>query len=92
MIGWCGLKYHPESQLVDLGYRLYRTQWGKGYATEAARLSIQYGFETLRLKRIVAHVHRDNVASHQVALKCGMIFKKDFLYEGQPARLYEIRR
>ena len=35
-IGWCGLKYRPELDEIDLGYRLMQKAWGKGYATEAA--------------------------------------------------------
>ena len=36
-LGWCGLKYRLENDEVDLGYRLKKMFWGKGYATEAAK-------------------------------------------------------
>ena len=36
-IGWCGLKYIKEKGIIDLGYRLLKSAWGKGYATEAAQ-------------------------------------------------------
>ncbi len=52
-IGWCGLKYRPERNEVDLGYRFDPSSWGKGYATEAAFASIGYGFKNLGLARIV---------------------------------------
>ena len=57
-IGFCGLKYHPDKDIVEIGYRLYKSFWGQGFATEAAKASIQYGFEKLGYKKIVAHVHQ----------------------------------
>src|ERR1700690_3639961 len=42
-IGWCGLKYIKETEKTDFGYRLLKTAWGKGYATEAAQYTLIYG-------------------------------------------------
>lgn len=91
MIGWCGLKYHEEENLVDVGYRFYEKYWNKGYATESTIAAIYYGFNTLNLKEILAHVHLDNKASHNVVLKSGMKFVKDFMYDNKPAKLYSIK-
>ena len=52
-IGWCGLKARPERNEIDLGYRFIKSSWGKGYATEAAFASLNYGFNTLQLPRIL---------------------------------------
>jgi len=71
-MGWCGLKFHPETEEVDVGYRLFRKHWGKGIATETAVACIRYGFEYLGLQRIIARVHPDNSASVRVLEKCGM--------------------
>jgi len=46
-IGWCGLKYRPEINEIDLGYRFVKTAWGKGYATEAAGATLDHGFKKL---------------------------------------------
>lgn len=92
MIGWCGLKYHPKENLVDIGYRFYQKHWHKGYATEATKAAIHYGFDILKLDRIVAHVHKNNIGSHKVALKAGLHFVKDFIYDGKPAKFYEISK
>jgi len=73
VLGWCGLKYHPQEDFVDLGFRLFRDQWGKGYATEAAQLSLDYGFRVLGLKKIVGRVDVRNGASIRVLEKMGMI-------------------
>ncbi len=91
-LGWCGLKYHPKENVTDIGYRLYQTHWNKGYATEATKACLDYGFNHLNLNRIVAHVHIDNKSSHKVALKSGLIYMKYFIYDGKPAKLYQIKK
>jgi RimJ/RimL family protein N-acetyltransferase len=74
-LGWCGLKYHLETDEVDLGYRFMKKFWGKGYATEASRASLIYGFETLKIERIIAKAMPDNKNSIKVLLKLGMTFR-----------------
>lgn len=74
-IGWCGLRFFPETNEVDLGYRFIKTYWGKGYATEAARICLDYGFKTLKLERIIAKAMPENTASLKVMQKLGMTFK-----------------
>lgn len=74
-IGWCGLKYFPEQDEVDLGYRFMKKFWGKGFATEASLACLEYGFETLKLKRILAKAMPDNVGSLKVMQKLGMTFR-----------------
>jgi RimJ/RimL family protein N-acetyltransferase len=59
---------------IEVGYRFLREHWGKGYATEAARASIQFGLGELRLERIVAVTLPTNRASRHVMEKCGMTF------------------
>ncbi len=90
-LGWCGLKYHPKERIVEVGYRFYQKFWNKGYATEACKAAIPYGFEALKLKEIYAHAHVENKASHQVATKSGLQFVKEFDYEGIPAKLFRIQ-
>ena len=77
-IGWCGLKYRPGLDEIDLGYRLMQKAWGKGYATEAAQHSLNFGFNNLNLKLITGRAHVDNIASIKVLEKIGM----DFISEG----------
>ena len=90
-LGWCGLKYHPNDDLVEVGYRFYKKHWNKGYATESALASINYGFDVLKLKEIYAHAHIDNFASHKVIEKCGLKFIDQANYDGMPAKLYKIK-
>lgn len=89
-IGFCGLKKHAENGEVDLGYRLKRAVWGQGLATEAAAFSLNYGFQTLKLKRIIGRAHRDNSASIHILKKLGMQWIETFEEDGQPWVLYAI--
>ncbi len=74
-IGWCGLRFFPESNEVDLGYRLMKKFWGQGYASEASEVCLQYGFETLKLKRIMAKAMPENIGSLKVIQKMKMTFR-----------------
>lgn len=76
-IGWCGLKYHDEGY-IDIGYRFLRSEWGRGYATEAAKACLSYGKDELLLSPIWGRVAPENKASIRVLEKLGMeFFKKD---------------
>ncbi len=57
---------------VEVAYELAPRAWGHGYATEAARALIEYGFGELHLRRVVALILPDNARSRNVASKCGL--------------------
>lgn len=87
-LGWCGLKLHPDyDNEVDLGYRFHRRFWGQGYATEASLACLQHGFEELGLKRIVAKIMPENIASIKVAQKLKMNFRGIGLNPSDPPGL-----
>lgn len=88
VIGWCGLKNHPEEGYVDLGYRFHRKYWGKGYATESARACLDLAFDHLDLKVIVGRTARENTASIRVLEKIGMTFWKEAPCEGIQDSIY----
>ncbi len=73
-IGWFQLRAEREGPLdeVELGYRLRRDAWGKGYATEAARAMLDKGFSELGLRVVWAETMAVNVASQKVMEKVGM--------------------
>jgi len=87
-IGWCGLKYLPERDEIDLGYRLMQKAWGKGYATEAAQHTLDHGFKVLNLKLITGRVHIENIASIKVLEKIGMNFINEGIVDDCPVRTY----
>lgn len=89
-IGWCGLKFRPERNETDLGYRFMQRFWNKGYATEAAKATLDYGFQILHLPKITAIAQTGNLASLQVIEKCGMVFKRYEIIDGFEVKTYEL--
>ncbi len=87
-IGWCGLKYWSAEEGADIGFRLHKKYWGKGYATEAASACLAYGFLQLGLHRIIGRAKKENKASIRVMEKIGMKFQYDFLFEGDQGVMY----
>jgi RimJ/RimL family protein N-acetyltransferase len=82
VIGFSGLKYVPEISDTELGYRFLPEFWGLGLATEAGRASINFARSDLRLQRLVALVHPENVASAKVLTKLGFAIEKTIRYSG----------
>lgn len=80
-IGWAGLAYLPEFDEIDLGYRFLPEFWGAGLATEASRAILYYGFNQLRLSKIIAIAMKENIGSIRVMEKIGMEFDKLAPYE-----------
>lgn len=62
----------PFTPAVEIGWRLARSAWGHGYASEAARASLGYGFETVGLEEIVAMTSTKNFRSQAVMERLGM--------------------
>jgi [ribosomal protein S5]-alanine N-acetyltransferase len=75
LIGGIGLGINVKHKRGHLGYWLGIQFWGKGYATEAARAVVTYGFQTLGLHRIEAGHYPRNPASGRVLEKIGMKFE-----------------
>lgn len=79
LIGWSGIKLNTSvvnnhQNFYELGYRFLPETWGKGYATESGRASLEYCFNDLKAEKIYAYARSDNQASNQVLTKLG--FKK----------------
>ena len=88
-VGWFTLKYIPDTVEVEVGYRLLRNAWGRGFATEGASELVRYGFDDLGLHRIVGLTHRDNAASQRVLQKAGLRPAGWGRYYGQRLRVFE---
>ena len=73
LIGNCGIRVNDtEMREANIGYELNSRYWGQGYATEAARAILRFGFETLAMHRIWSWCIADNVGSARVLEKIGM--------------------
>ena len=97
VIGYCGLFFFPDihgQSEVEVGYRLVRSAWGQGYATEAGQAVRDYAFTVLGIKRLIAIIDPSNLASIRVAEKIGMKYEKDVMLEGytHPDHIYAIAR
>ena len=89
-LGWCGLKYSKDADETDIGFRFFEHYWNKGYATESARACLTYGFQKLELKTIVGRAMADNIASVKVLEKLGLVFEKEFDFDGHRGVAYRI--
>jgi ribosomal-protein-alanine N-acetyltransferase len=72
LLGTASLRRYPRDRRAELGYWLGADAWGNGYATEAARAIVDWGFRELDLHRVYAQVLSGNVASCRVLEKLGM--------------------
>lgn len=73
-VGWCGLWRLNETNELEIGYAINKDDWGKGFATEAARFFLLYAFEQLKPDKIVAVAEPENLSSRRVMEKIGMKF------------------
>jgi [ribosomal protein S5]-alanine N-acetyltransferase len=77
-VGCCGLKpCRPEEAIHELGFHLRPKFWGQGFALEAARTAIAYGFETIGANALIAGHHPGNVNSKKVMTKLGFQYSHD---------------
>ncbi|QNL51089.1 GNAT family N-acetyltransferase [Olivibacter sp. SDN3] len=96
-IGWAGLTLIKETinnhiHYYSLGYRFIRKYWGVGYATEAAKAALTYGFDTLGLKAIYAIANCENINSNKVLSKVGLTFTETFDFDGIRHNWYQIHK
>ena len=71
-VGMHLLNHIQGESFIQVGYVLFREQWGRGYATEMSVALLRYGFEQLRLPQIVGITNLPNVVSQRVLLKAGL--------------------
>lgn len=79
-LGWFHfrpLNGSPDDE-PELGYRLHKAAWGKGYGTEGSRALIRKGFAELGVRRVVASTYQDNLGSRRVMEKAGMTLVRTF--------------
>jgi ribosomal-protein-alanine N-acetyltransferase len=75
VVGGISLIENEQHRRAALAYWCAIDSWGQGYATEAVRAIIEYGFRALALNRVYAECHGDNPASRRVLEKAGMTFE-----------------
>ncbi len=92
-IGWSGIRLNTEynmngfTKYYDVGYRLIKQYWGKGYATESGKAAVDYAFNVLKLPELYATTEIGNQASHNALLKIGLSYVEDFYFEAEDLNL-----
>lgn len=95
-IGFIGLMYQHDwpvgEDKVEVGWRLDRGFWGRGLATEGAIESLRYGFERLKLPRIISICDPRNAASRSVMEKAGLSYQGEARWKGYDEVWYAVDR
>ena len=89
-IGWCGLWRLKETGEIEVGYAVVKEFRGNGFAAEAAGRCLRYGFEELKVERIVSVARPENTASRRVMEKLGMRYDYTGEFYGRPLVHYAI--
>jgi RimJ/RimL family protein N-acetyltransferase len=87
-LGWFHFRPGHDSDditNIELGYRLRRSSWNKGYATEGSRALVSVGFTDLDVERVFALTMAINTGSRRVLEKCGLTLVRTIPYEGSDA-------
>jgi [ribosomal protein S5]-alanine N-acetyltransferase len=94
LAGYCGFFHHEVDgkMEIEIGYRLQRDFWNRGFTTEAARAVRDHGFRDLKLEYVISLIHPENHASRRVAEKNGMILERETIFRGFPTFVFLITR
>jgi RimJ/RimL family protein N-acetyltransferase len=87
-VGRIGLFYPEGWPGIEISYVLARSVWGKGYATEGARASMNYAFEKFKIPRVISLIHPANLSSIKVAEKLGELFEQKMEFNGKTVLVY----
>jgi RimJ/RimL family protein N-acetyltransferase len=93
LVGRGGLQYTDAlgGYAVEAAWAIVPERWGQGLATELARASVTVGFDSLRLKEVIAITLPDNAASRRVMEKAGFTYDRDIVHVGLTHVLYRRR-
>ena len=83
VIGICGLKFEPELQAPDIGYRMLPEYWGRGLGSEASKAVLEYAKNQLGVSYIIGEVDIDNSASYKIIRNLGLQEQKRYKKCGQ---------
>ncbi|WP_067696154.1 GNAT family N-acetyltransferase [Nocardia jejuensis] len=91
-LGRAGLNYWPQFDEVEAAWTFRREAWGNGYATEAAKGFLEWGFRTLPVPYIAAMIHPDNLRSKRVALRLGFTVLRSDILNKHPVIVHALYR
>ena len=91
-VGIFMIVYLPKTVEVEIGYRLIRSAWGRGFATEGASALLRHAFEGIELDRVIAVTHVENLASQKVLRKIGLRDRGTANYYNKQVRYFVAER
>lgn len=91
-IGRSGLQYWQQFDEVELGWTFRAEHWGRGYAGEAARACLDWGFATLEADYFTALIRPGNMPSVKVAERLGFSPRRQDELNGTPVTVYALDR
>lgn len=94
LIGDCGPVWQEVEGRTELeiGYHVSRERWNQGFATEAARVVIDYALENLGVERVVSMIRPENLASRRVAEKNGLTLERMVFWRNYETCIYQRTR
>ena len=90
LVGRAGLLNLPGWPDVEVCWALSPKFWGNGYATEAAKASINWAFREAGIHRLISLIHPENRRSEAVALRLGERFREQITFEAKPTNVFEV--
>jgi len=94
LIGDCGLvkQIVDGKNEVEVGYHIHKKYWSKGYATEAAKGCVEYGFAHLELEKLISIIDPKNGPSIRVAEKNGFMKEKESFIFNKTHDIYSLNK
>jgi RimJ/RimL family protein N-acetyltransferase len=92
LIGHAGLNFVVEFGETEVLWSLHPDSWRQGFATEAARAALHFGFGTLGLAAIFAVTRPDNIASQAVMKRLGLTYRRNVTYRDIDSVWFDIDR
>lgn len=90
-MGLISLDSHHDGLHLEISYQFLPQWWGKGYATEAVQLIINYGLNELKLSKIVAETQTANISSCKLLERVGMELEQTISRFGAEQAIYSIK-
>ncbi len=91
-VGRVGLLQPKGWPGTEVAWTLVKSAWGKGYATEAAKASLQWGFTHTNATELISLIIPENIASIKVSERIGQSFKKEIIIFDKTVNLYSINK
>ncbi len=92
-VGYCGLRYLPETDDIELGYIIDQPHWGIGIASEAAKACVQYAETSLNIEQLISVTNPYNFGSQKILTKIGFKHSEhnDGIYHGMLHDFFVLR-